>query len=62
MQGPKEVSLEQIKAAADEAKPNPDLVFFKIAEDRAKQLRKWATGCKEVDFSAGALAAAAVSA
>jgi hypothetical protein len=61
MQGPTEISISDIVDAAKQAEPNPDLVFFKIAECRANKLREWASGCTAVDMDAGALAAATIS-
>jgi hypothetical protein len=62
MQGPDEITIEEIKKAAADAKPNPDRVFFRIVENRAAKLTDWAKACGPTDFRPGALAAAAVSA
>jgi hypothetical protein len=62
MQGPSEISINDIKAAAAKARPNPDRVFFRVVEQRSIELTRWANECRETDFRPGALAAASVSA
>jgi hypothetical protein len=63
MQGPTEVTIADIKAAAAHAEANPDRVFYRIVKDRSRQLSEWAQEARDVvDLRPGALSAAAVSA
>jgi hypothetical protein len=61
MQGPSEVTIEDIRRAAKHAEANPDRVFYEIVRRRSAELSKWAEQCRETDARPGALAAAAVS-
>jgi hypothetical protein len=58
MHGPREVSFDDLRRAAEKAQDNPDRYLSKIATDRAAKLREWAGDCHGVDYSPGALAAA----
>lgn len=58
MQGPAEITIADIEAAALREKPNPDTVFYEIVQDRSNELRKWADECRGTDCGSGALAAA----
>jgi hypothetical protein len=62
MQGPREITIDDIRRAAGHAKANPDRVFYKIVRDRSNRLADWASGCFEPDYSPGALGATVVSA
>ena len=61
MQGPSEVTIEDIERAAEHAKGNPDRVFYAIVQRRSAELSKWANRCHGTDDRPGALAAASVS-
>ena len=61
MQGPSEITIDDIRQAADHARANPDRVFYDIVRGRSIELKAWADRCRETDESPGALAAAAVS-
>jgi hypothetical protein len=61
MQGPRELTFDELQTAASKAEDNPDRLLSAVAEDRAKKLTAWAQGCHEPDFGPGALAAAPMS-
>jgi hypothetical protein len=61
MQGPSEITIEDIRRAAGHASPNPDRVFYKIVQQRSAELRDWTAKCLEPDYRPGALAAASAS-
>jgi hypothetical protein len=62
MQSGTEVTIECIEKAASWQHQNPDLVFYRIAQELAEGLSNWTTQCDHIDFRPGAMAAAAVSA
>jgi hypothetical protein len=62
MQGPREITIDDIKRAASHAKANPDRVFYAIVSDRSVRLAEWAGGCLEPDFAPGALGSTVISA
>jgi hypothetical protein len=57
MQGPSEVTMQDIETAASQAHANPDRVFYRIAKHRSAELETWAGLCHETDFRPGAMAA-----
>jgi len=59
MEGPSEITLDDIRRAAAHAHPNPDRVFSKIVKERSASLRSWSADCDEIDYSPGALAGTA---
>jgi hypothetical protein len=62
MQGPTEITIDDIRRAATHAHANPDRVFYKVVHQRSVDLAAWSNRCSACDFRRGALAATAVSA
>ena len=62
MQGPSEITIDDIRSAAASAHANPDRVFYRVVLARCEDLRSWADECREADLSPGALASASPSA
>jgi hypothetical protein len=62
MQGPTEITIDDIRPAATHAHANPDRVFYKVVRQRSVDLAAWSNRCSKCDFRLGALAATAVSA
>jgi hypothetical protein len=58
MQGPSELTIDDLHTAASRARPNPDRVFYKVVLDRSAKLASWAETCDGTDCRPGALAAA----
>jgi hypothetical protein len=61
MQGPSEVTINEIKAVAEDAHANPDKVFFRIVQNRRAKLADWADRCRDIATAPGALASAVAS-
>jgi hypothetical protein len=61
MQGPSEITIADIRAAAGAAHPNRDRVLYRVVMQRCEDLAEWAKDCDEPDYRPGALAAASHS-
>lgn len=58
MQGPREVTIEQLRGAASQARPNPNRSMARVVKERSDALGLWANNCQDIDYRPGALAAA----
>jgi hypothetical protein len=58
MQGPREVTFGQLEAAASRADDNPNRHMARVVKQRSAVLEEWAARCTDIDYRAGALAAA----
>jgi hypothetical protein len=50
MQGPREVTFDDLKRAANYAKPNPNRHMARVVDDRAKALKNWGARCHDVSY------------